>query len=323
MSTLVQRLAVQRQQRTLALGQRVADAATASVGAAAMSPLTSECPPFFHNSFAELAAVQAMPVVQGGESFADAVDVAYYTAYPNAPAIPEGWENSPSCQPWGEAWLRIRGLAKRLGKWGPKPVIPTRPPPAPAPAPGRAPQYSAAAQSAALKKCPYGFVLRWTFAKGWYCKPVRLHTGTGPGGGGHAPPQPAKLSAVTVPNPPSATLGAHVAVQDITAVVPEYQAGPLGCGSHADCGGYGQCVNGKCEYPILKSARGRGRRRPSRPGFLQSVFGSGRPRLGAKLRRKAARTAKKCTSDADCAYQGGWCFGGSCQPGLKPAGGPA
>ena len=96
-----------------------------------------QCPPFFHNQFAELAAVQAMPVVQGGESVAEAVDVAYYTAYPNAPAIPEGWENSPSCQPWAQAWLRIRALAKRLGKWGPKPATPTRPPPVP-PAPSRA-----------------------------------------------------------------------------------------------------------------------------------------------------------------------------------------
>ncbi len=96
-----------------------------------------ECPPFFHNQYGELAAVQAMPVVSGGASVAEAVDVAYYTAYPNAPAIPEGWENSPSCQPWAQAWLRIRSLAKRLGKWGPKPATPTRPPPVP-PAPSRA-----------------------------------------------------------------------------------------------------------------------------------------------------------------------------------------
>ncbi len=31
--------------------------------------------------------------------------------------------------------------------------------------------------------------------------------------------------------------------------------GPLGCWSHADCGGYGKCVNGKCQYPIANPSQ--------------------------------------------------------------------
>lgn len=116
-----------------------------------------ECPAFFHNSFAELSAVQAMSVVFGGSAtFAHAVDGAYYTAYPNAPSIPKGWENSPSCQPWGQAWLRIRGIAERLGKWKPAAPTPTFPPGTPAPerqsvtvAPGAIPGLT----------CPEGYTL--------------------------------------------------------------------------------------------------------------------------------------------------------------------
>ncbi len=31
--------------------------------------------------------------------------------------------------------------------------------------------------------------------------------------------------------------------------------GPLGCWSHADYGGYGKCVNGKCQYPIANPSQ--------------------------------------------------------------------
>ncbi len=51
-------------------------------------------------------------------------------------------------------------------------------------------QYSAATPTQLKPTCPIGYVLQWSSSLGYYCKKrsTITHTGTGPGGGGHAPP---------------------------------------------------------------------------------------------------------------------------------------
>ena len=103
-----------------------------------MSITASVCPPFTYDSNAEINAVRGIsPVGLTDRELAEVTDVAYFSAYPNAPQIPSNWEDIPSCVLWARAWLHIK---KRILEsapvyqesatppFPPPPTPPTRPP---------------------------------------------------------------------------------------------------------------------------------------------------------------------------------------------------